>query len=225
MTKKPAKQRNYNRTFDQFKAELSDGHYNTVVGARRGAAYLPEADKAKALGLVAKHFGVGLDEPGEMTGRRGRKKKVARKVRKTGRPSAPPANGAAAASPEPAAPKRRGRARKVRVEDTTARPSRQNNGSIADAVGAASAIVGTIDQAIRSIEWANKVADGRLDILSGLQEAVDTQVLAVKSLRRQLPPPVDGASAEEDRPTNHQAAAAAARAVGIAPEDTGPPVQ
>ena len=224
MTKKPAKQRNYNRTFDQFKTELSDGHYNTVVGARRGAAYLPEVDKAKALGLVAKHFGVGLDEPGEMTGRRGRKKKVARKVRgKTGRPSAPPANGAAAASPEPAAPKRRGRARKVRAEETVVRSSRQNNGSIADAIGAANTIVGTIDQAIRSIEWANKVAEGKLDILSGLQEAVDTQVLAVKSLRRQLPSPVDGV--EEDRPTNHQAAAAAARAVGIVPDEAGSPVQ
>jgi len=101
MTKKTTRQSD--RNLEQFKAELTEGHYNTVVGARRGAAYLPEKDKEVALKLVAKHFGVGVDEPGEATrgARKGKaggaKKKVSKKpAKKVAKKAAP-----AAAAPPP----------------------------------------------------------------------------------------------------------------------------
>lgn len=65
MTKKSTK--HSTRTLEQFKEELSSQHYNTLVGARRGAAYLPEKDREAALKLVARTFGVSVDEPGEAT--------------------------------------------------------------------------------------------------------------------------------------------------------------
>lgn len=99
MTKKTTRQSD--RNLEQFKAELTEGHYNTVVGARRGAAYLPEKDKEVALKLVAKHFGVGVDEPGEATRgvRKGKtggaKKKVSKKVaKKVAKKAAPTATAA-----------------------------------------------------------------------------------------------------------------------------------
>lgn len=55
------------RTFNQFEKELKEGHYTSVVGARRGAAYLPKAKRENALALVAAHFNIAIDEPGEAT--------------------------------------------------------------------------------------------------------------------------------------------------------------
>lgn len=93
MTKKSTK--HSTRTLEQFKEELSNSHYNTVVGARRGAAYLPEKDRDAALKLVAKKFGVGIDEPGEATRGDRRSKKVGsrKKTVKRVAAAAPPAKG------------------------------------------------------------------------------------------------------------------------------------
>ena len=140
MNKKKAAKRIYKVTLDSFKTDLNADKYSTATGARRAASYLSETDKASALKLVAKHFGIGLDEPGP-TGRKGArvgKKKVSKKVvkvvavkpaasglgmlrkKKLGRPRKNPVPEAVAAPPAaaaaPEAPKRRGRPPKVKVE-------------------------------------------------------------------------------------------------------------
>lgn len=81
MNKKKAAKRTYKVTLDSFKADLNAEKYGTATGARKAASYLSETDKAAALKLVAKHFGIGMDEPGPTGRKQGRaSKKVAKKV-------------------------------------------------------------------------------------------------------------------------------------------------
>ncbi len=135
MTKKTTRQSD--RNLEQFKAELTEGHYNTVVGARRGAAYLPEKDKEIALKLVAKHFGVGVDEPGEATrgARKGKVGGVKKKVSK--KPAKKVAKKAAAAPAIPAkGAKKKVSKRKAAAKATTPPPAPVGEAEAVVAAGA-----------------------------------------------------------------------------------------
>jgi hypothetical protein len=220
MTNKNAKRSDKNLA--QFKAELAEGHYNSVVGARRGAAYLSEGEQAAALKAVAAHFDVGLDEPGEATrgerskGKKKAKKKVARKatakkIAKKAVASGVPAKGAKkkylkkrgaqkASTPPPAEPEvatasapeqvkkvRAPRGSKKAAVHAPALDFPRTTGALSE-LGIVSNICGTVDQALKTIQLAQSLSKGELNIQSGLQEIVETTGAAVASLRKHLPP-------------------------------------
>lgn len=240
MAAKKKATRTSNRTLADFKKDLDEGKYNSVVGARRSVSYIPEKDREKGLKLVAEKFGVGLDEPGEATrgsrrGKRAKPAKVAKKVAKkaAGRTAkAKPAKKAArkaksdddsAGAPVPAAKPPAGRKRSVGTGIGTVARSVLPEDKLMAELGLVGGVVGTIDQAIRTMEKANEMSGGKLNIQLGLQSAADTLGEAVSSLSRYVPKrqPETAPTApsepvvEGERPTNNAAAIAAATAAGI----------
>jgi hypothetical protein len=237
------------KTLEQFKSELKSGHYNSVVGARRGVAYIPEKDREAGLKAVASHFGIGLNEPGEATRgeRSGAKKKVAKKApakkvvkkaaaspvpakgakkkvaakRKKAAPAteAPPAEAAApteAAPVTPAAPKKQ-RTRKSVHGSAPATNFASGSGPLTD-LGIVMQVCGTVDQALKTIQLAQQVSKGELNIQEGLREIVETSAAAVASLRKHLP---TGLTTEQLQPGGPPPEAATPSSIPPAPYGNG----
>lgn len=247
MTKKTAK-RNKNMTFEQFKAKLAGNEYKTVVGARKGAAYIPEAEHQKALVLVSKHFGVGLDEPGESTrgpGKKVIKKKVTWKgaAKAAAKPVKAKATRRAAAKSEapasvaPPAPARKPRVRRTPEPEATTQPSiSSQEAALFQKITAICNAADVSQKVIAALDLANKISKN-IDIDDALRETVETLKVSVRAIREQgvsamspsephqpesqpVSETLENPYGNGMRSADPQALAAAAAAAGVAPPAT-----
>jgi len=85
MNKKKVAKRVYKATLESFKANLNEGKYESIGGARKAAAYLPDGDKVAALKLVDKRFDSdGADVAKKVDKRAAKEEKPAkRNIKKT----------------------------------------------------------------------------------------------------------------------------------------------
>lgn len=248
MNKKKAAKRVYKVTLDSFKESLNADKYGTATGARKAASYLSDTDKAAALKLVAKHFGIGVDEPGP-TGRKGAKKvgkkKVAKAVvegkfradvaeapkRKPGRPrknplpEAPVEAAPVVAAPVEAPKQRKRRAAKVEATEPVRTPEPKSQ----DAVKFEQ-ISSKVDLLSRAVDVLRKVNDLFLNAGgSASQDVADAAADIAKALKpsvsalahQDAPPPPVPTNGVAERPFDPELLEAAAQSVGIPlPGDT-----